>query len=139
MNLEKIYFLLKLIKDDDLPAQLSNSDVVDFEASKGKFTLVVRKVDKDTNEKTYLRYVIVPNNNLIGITKTTEDGYNVFYGLEFGKVLNMNLVNVFVNYKKTIIYNLSDNLLTSENVEILSYRDLTSPELKNERIIGKKK
>ena len=97
---------------------------------------------KETNEKEYIRFTIASEKNIIGITKSTEDGYNVFYGLDFGKALNNYYVNVLFNFKPIMTYQLSANFLTCNNVDeikILAKKGLDKYANQNERIIGKKR
>jgi len=135
MSLEKVLFLMKLIKDDDF----FSSNIVDFEVNeKNESVLISKDIDSYRNTVEYIRYVVSVNNSQVNIVKNKEDDSFVFYGLKFASIAGVNLVEVYFNYRKKCMYELSDNFLTCDNVdsiEIIAQKGVDD----SGRIIGRKK
>jgi len=135
MSLEKVLFLMKLIKDDDF----FSSNIVDFEVNeKNESVLISKDIDSYRNKVEYIKYVVSVNNSQVNIVKNKEDESFAFYGLKFVSIAGVNLVEVYFNYRKIYIYELSNNFLTCDDMdsmEILAQRGIDN----SGRIIGRKK
>lgn len=110
MEIAKIIYLIGLTKDEDFPYETISSSIVDSSFENSKHIFIIRNYNKE-----YVRYVIQILDNSVKISKEKDNNF-VFYDLKFSKILNRNFADLHVNSSRRMIYELSDDILNSDNV-----------------------
>lgn len=110
MEIGKIIYLIGLTKDEDFPYDTISSSIVDSSFEDPKHIFIIRN-----SKKEYVKYDVEIKDNNVKIIKEKDDNF-VFYNLKFYNIINRHFADLHVNFDSCIIYELSDDILNSDNV-----------------------
>ena len=116
MNIDKLLFYINLTKDEDFSSQ-----VVDCEKEDNQYTVIVKKIEEDSLNKDYVKYIVNKKDNVINIIKEYNDDI-VSYKLLFKNILGRYFCEVSNNYIKKVMYEFDKDILTIEkfiSIELL--------------------
>ena len=117
MNIDKLLFYINLTKDEDFSNQ-----VVDCEKEDNQYTVIVKKIEEDSLNKDYVKYIVNKKDNVINITKEYNDDI-VSYKLLFKNILGRYFCEVSNNYIKKVMYEFDKDILPIENVSQSNIKD----------------
>ena len=110
MNIDKLLFYINLTKDEDFSSQ-----VVDCEKEDNQYNVIVKKIEEDSLNKDYVKYVVSKNDNVINIRKEYNNDV-IDYKLLFKNILGRYFCEVSSNYIKKVMYEFDKDILPVEEV-----------------------